>query len=38
MDNLSWLQPKEPVWVLKNANFIKAVIETLNSDSAICML
>lgn len=38
MNDNSWLCPKEPVWLLKNGIFIKAIIETLSNDSAICTL
>jgi myosin heavy subunit len=36
MNEHSWLAPKEPVWILKNAIFIKGVVETVSSDNAIC--
>jgi hypothetical protein len=36
--NNTWLAPKEPVWLLKNAIFTKAIIETLNNDNAICTI
>jgi hypothetical protein len=36
MNEQSWLAIKEPVWVLKNSVFIKGIVETVNSDNAIC--
>lgn len=36
--NNTWLAPKEPVWLLKNATFTKGIIETLSSDNAICTI
>jgi hypothetical protein len=36
MTDYSWLTPKEPVWILKNSIFIKAVVETVSADNAIC--
>jgi hypothetical protein len=38
MSSAEWLAPKEPVWLLKNGLFLKAIVESLNNDIAICML
>jgi hypothetical protein len=36
MSDQSWLTPKEPVWILKNSIFIKGIVESVNTDNAIC--
>jgi myosin heavy subunit len=36
MIDQSWLGAKEPVWILKNGAFLKGIVETVSSDSAIC--
>ena len=38
MNSAEWLAPKEPVWILKNGQFLKAIVESINSDVVICML
>jgi hypothetical protein len=38
MDELAWIAPKEPVWIIKNNNFVKAHIESVNADALICIL
>ena len=38
MNNTHWLAPKEPVWLLKNSIFLKAIIESINNDIVICLL
>ena len=30
--------PKEPVWLLKNGQFLKAIVESVNNDVTICLL
>lgn len=36
--NEQWIAPKEPVWIIKNNTFTKAVIDSLNTDTVICLL
>lgn len=38
MNDEHWLQPKEPVWILRNGTFTKAILESLNNDIVICQL
>ena len=38
MDEHNWLAPKEPVWILKNGSFIRAIVESANNDIVICLL
>ena len=38
MHEQSWLAPKESAWIIKNNNFLKAHIESINGDVVICIL
>lgn len=38
MDEHNWLAPKEPVWILKNGSFIRAIVESANNEIVICLL
>ena len=37
MNEEEWLTAKEPVWLLKNGTFHKAIVESINNDIVICL-